>query len=239
MKTLESERSKLALPAFYSNHSGTKLSSKPSTLRWPKDKLISGKPRSPGRSKNQPGLTFNAGDLALDFLNSIVTSGQNVVELLANGEDLLSWLVQSHLLDHCDAAAIRVNSLPGELNEVAAQARALREWFRKFVLAHMGRHLTEQALDRLKPLNSVLQRDANYWAIVPTPQRTRKTQGLSGLELRSLRRSTRPNALILIIAQAMADLICSKDFSLVKARNRGTSSLFFFYTDHKPATATG
>jgi len=101
-----------------------------------------------GRSNTRPAPTFNAGDLALDFLNSMATSGQNVVELLANGEDLLSWLVQAQLLHRGDAAVIRANSLPGELNEVAAQARAFREWFRKFVLAHMGRQLTASFCSR-------------------------------------------------------------------------------------------
>jgi hypothetical protein len=237
MKTLESERSKLALPAFCSNHSVTNLSSKPSALLWRKDKRNSRKPMNSGRSNTRPAPKFNAGDLALDFLNSIVTSGQNIVELLANGEDLLSWLLRAELLDRGDAAAIRANSLPGELNEVAAQARALREWFRKFVLAHMGRHLTDQSLDLLKPLNCVLQRDEKYRAIVQTSQRTRKAQGQSGLELRSLRRSTKPNALILIIAQAMADLVCSKDFSLVKARNGEMPPLFFLDPNHKPVAA--
>jgi hypothetical protein len=180
-----------------------------------------------GRRNTRLGASFIAGDLALDFLNSIVTSGQNVVELLANGEDLLAWLVRAQLLNRRDAAAIRANSLPGELDEVAAQARALREWFREFVLAHMGRHLTDQALDLLKPLNCVLRRDQRYWAIVETCQATAKKNGRSGLELRSLRRHTKPNALILIVAQAMADLVCSKDFSMVKARNGRTPPLLF------------
>lgn len=174
-----------------------------------------------------------AGDPALDFLNSIVASGEKVVELLANGEDLVAWLVQAQLLDRADAAAIRANSQPGDLDETAAQARALREWFRKFVLAHMGHPLTDQALELLKPLNCVLQRDQRYWAIVETCQPTAKRHGRSGLELRSLRRNTRPNALILIVAQAMADLVCSKDFSLVKARNGKTPPLLFLDTNHR------
>src|SRR5262249_42010562 len=77
---------------------------------------------------------------------------------------------------------------------------------------HMGRHLTPQALDLLKPLNWVLQRDERYWAIVETSQPARKERGRSRLELRSLRRLSKPNALILIIAQAMADLGCLKDW---------------------------
>jgi len=185
-----------------------------------------------GRSNTRPAPAFNAGDPALDFLNSMATSEQNVVELLANGEDLLSWLIQAQLLHRGDAAAIRANSLPGELDEVAAQARAFREWFRKFVLAHMGRQLTDQALDLLKPLNCVLQRDERYWSIVETSQLTGKEQSRSGLELRSLRRGSRPNALILIIAQTMADLVCSKDFSLVKSRNGKKPPVLFLDTNH-------
>jgi hypothetical protein len=38
------------------------------------------------------------------------------------------------------------NSFPGELDEVAAQTRALGEWFRAFSLAHMGRLVTAKAL---------------------------------------------------------------------------------------------
>jgi Putative stress-induced transcription regulator len=184
-------------------------------------------PVNSGRRNTRPGSSFAAGDLALDFLNSIIRSGDKVVELLANGEDLVAWLEQAQLLDGRDAAAIRANSLPGELDDVAAQARALREWFRNFVLAHMGRHLTDQALDLLKPLNCVLQRDQRYWAIVETCQPTAKQHGQSGLELRSLRRNSKPNALILIVAQVMADLVCSQDFSMVKSRNGKTPPLLF------------
>ena len=184
-------------------------------------------PMNSGRRNSWPGPRFIAGDLALDFLNSIIRSGDKAVELLANGEDLVAWLEQAQLLDRRDAAAIRANSLPGELDNVAAQARALREWFRNFVLAHMGRHLTDQALDLLKPLNCVLQRDQRYWAIVETCQPTAKKHAQSGLELRSLRRNSKPNALILIVAQVMADLVCSKDFSKVKSRNGRTPPLLF------------
>ncbi len=35
--------------------------------------------------------------------------------------------------------------MPGELDKVADQARALREWFRGFLRKHMGRSLTPKA----------------------------------------------------------------------------------------------
>jgi hypothetical protein len=202
-----------------------------------RESLLNGNGDESQISNVRPPPSFTAKHVALDFLNSIVTSRENVIEFLANGEDLVAWLVQAQLLDRGDAAAVRANSSPGELDEVAAQARALREWFREFVLAHMGRHLTDQALDLLKPLNCVLQRDKRYWVIVETSRPTRKEQGRPGLELRSLRRDTKPNGLILIVAQAMADLICSKDFSMVKARNGRIPPLLFLDTNHKPAQA--
>jgi hypothetical protein len=43
---------------------------------------------------------------------------------------------------------------PGELDKVADQARALREWFRSFVLKHMGQPLTPKVIRDLKPLNA-------------------------------------------------------------------------------------
>jgi Putative stress-induced transcription regulator len=93
-----------------------------------------------GKNKidSRPPRMFIANDSGLDFLNSIGTPVDIVVERIANGEDLLAWLVEAKLVDAVQVAASRANSFPGELDEVAAQARALREWFRGFVLAHMG-----------------------------------------------------------------------------------------------------
>jgi pimeloyl-ACP methyl ester carboxylesterase len=98
---------------------------------------------------------FIADSTGLDFLNSIGTPEDTIVEWLADGEDLLAWLQEAKLVDPADAAAIRSKAFPGELDEVAAQARALRDWFRDFVHKHMGRPLTAKALDLLEPLNRV------------------------------------------------------------------------------------
>jgi predicted RNA-binding Zn ribbon-like protein len=168
----------------------------------------------------------------LDFLNSIGTPVDQVVEWLANGEDLLAWLEQARLIDPADAAAIRANSFPGELDEVAAQARALREWFREFVLAHMGRPLTAKALDLLQPLNRVLERDERHGAIVAKPAHSHDHQVKSGLEWRLLRRWSTPNSLLLPIAEAMADLVCSEDFSLVKGCEGKICTLLFLDRTH-------
>jgi predicted RNA-binding Zn ribbon-like protein len=175
---------------------------------------------------------FIADSPGLDFLNSIGTPVDNVVEWLANGEDLLAWLEQAKLIDPSDAATIRANSFPGELDEVAAQARALREWFRKFVLAHMGRPLRAKALDLLEPLNRVLERDERYGAIVARPAYPHNHQAKSGLEWRLVRRWSTPNSLLLPIAEAMADLVCSEDLSLVKGCEGKICTLLFLDRTH-------
>lgn len=180
-----------------------------------------------GASAIHPPAMFIADDLGLDFLNSIGTPTDTVVEWITDGEDLLAWLIQAKLLDPDQAVAIRANSFPGELDEVAAQARALREWFREFVCSHMGRPLTAKTQKLLEPLNKVLERDQGYGAIVPRSADHKKGGAPSGLEWRPLRRFTTPNALLQPIAEAMAHLVCSKDFSLVKACE-GKNCTFLF-----------
>jgi predicted RNA-binding Zn ribbon-like protein len=175
---------------------------------------------------------FIADDPGLDFLNSIGTPIDTVVEWITDGEDLLAWLEQAKLLDAAQAGGIRANSFPGELDEVAAQARALREWFRGFVLSHMGRPLTGKVLNLLEPLNRVLERDEGYGAIVARSARSSNNGTVSGLEWRRLRRWSTPNALLLPIAGAMAHLVCMEDFSLVKGCEGKVCTLLFLDRTH-------
>jgi predicted RNA-binding Zn ribbon-like protein len=181
---------------------------------------------------SRPPRVFIADSTGLDFLNSIGTPDDTIVEWLANGADLLAWLQEAKLIDPAAAAAIRAKAFPGELDEVAAQARALREWFRDFVLAHMGRRLTPKALDLLEPLNRVLERDEGYGAIVARSAHLHGHQEMSGLEWHALRRWSTPNSLILPIAQAMADLVCSENFSLVKGCEGKLCTLLFLDKTH-------
>lgn len=189
-------------------------------------------PGAKGKSDNRPPRMFVADDPGLDFLNSIGTPVDTVVEWIASGEDLLAWLMEAKLLDPAQAAVIRANCFPGELDEVAAQARALREWFRAFVLAQMGRPLTTKALVLLEPLNRILERDEGYGAIAARSGDAKNQQTSSRLEYRALRRWSSPNALLLPIAEAMAHLVCSEDFSLVKGCEGKTCTLLFLDKTH-------
>jgi predicted RNA-binding Zn ribbon-like protein len=175
----------------------------------------------------RPPAMFIAGDPGLDFLNSIGTPADTVVEWLANGEDLLAWLEQAELVPTGAAATIRANRFPGELDAVAAQARALREWFRAFVLAHRGHSLGPDALEELEPLNRILERDDAYGAIVARSVEAPDQLTGSGLEWRILRRWRTPDSLLLPIAHAIANFVTSEDLSRVKACEKSPCTLFF------------
>jgi predicted RNA-binding Zn ribbon-like protein len=175
----------------------------------------------------RPPAMFIAGDPGLDFLNSIGTPADEVIEWLADGQDLMAWLEQAGLVPAEAAATIRANCFPGELDAVAAQARALREWFRGFVLAHRGHSLGPGALRELEPLNRILERDDAYGAIVAKPIEGTDHSSVSRLEWRTLRRWRTPDSLLLPIAHAIANFLTSEDLSRVKSCEKSPCTLFF------------
>jgi predicted RNA-binding Zn ribbon-like protein len=115
--------------------------------------------------------------------------------------------------------------MPDELDKVADQARALREWFRGFVRKHMGRPLTPKALAELGPLNRLLERDEAFSQI----SGHRHSDG-GRMELRVMRRWRSPESLLLPIGEAMAKVVCEEDFADVKACEGPICTLIF--ADH-------
>ncbi|HEV2675151.1 MAG TPA: CGNR zinc finger domain-containing protein [Aliidongia sp.] len=161
----------------------------------------------------------------LDFLNSIATPIDIPVDWIGDGEGLLAWLEQAQLMRADELESIRTRALPGELDMVADQARALREWFGGFVRQHKGRPLIAEDLRELEPLNRLLERDEAFGRLVP-----QQGTGNGALELRFTRRWRSPEALLLPIGEALARLVCAEDFSHVKACEGPACTLLF--ADH-------
>src|SRR5262245_20490524 len=149
---------------------------------------------------------FIADAPALDFLNSVATPVDVPVEWLDDGEGLLSWLQQAQLVSVPVLEEMRAQALPGELDNVADQARHLREWFRSFVQKQQGRPLTRDAFKMLDPLNRLLERDESFSQIAPAT-----SQEGNPFELRATRRWRSPEALLLPIAETLARFVCSED----------------------------
>jgi predicted RNA-binding Zn ribbon-like protein len=172
------------------------------------DELVAKKAGAIGR----PPAMFVADALGLDFLNSIATPADTVIDWIDSGEGLLNWLEQARLVPTEALLALKARALPGELDEVADQARNLREWFRGFVHDHVGRPLAAKSLRELEPLNRLLERDEVFGQLVPHGHG--KT---ADLELRMMRRWRSPASLLLPIGEALARVVSQENFADVKA----------------------
>jgi predicted RNA-binding Zn ribbon-like protein len=176
-------------------------------------------------AQHRPPAIFIADSLGLDFLNSIATPVDTPVDWLDSGDGLLRWLAQAKLVPADALNELKARAMPGELDKVANQARALREWFRGFVRKHMGRPLTPKALAELGSLNRLLERDEAFSRI----SRHRHGDG-DRLELRVMRRWRSPESLLLPIGEALAKFVCEEDFADVKACEGHICTLLF--VDH-------
>ncbi|OAF14661.1 hypothetical protein AYJ54_42035 [Bradyrhizobium centrolobii] len=172
---------------------------------------------------NRPPAMFVADSLGLDFLNSIATPVDTPVDWIDDGEGLVDWLAQARLVPTDELDALKARATPGELDKVADQARALREWFRTFVREHAGRPLGAEALQELGPLNGLLERDEAFSRIEP-----RQDDG--SLALRMMRRWRSPDSLLLPVGEALAKFVCEEDFSNVKACEGHSCTMLF--VDH-------
>ena len=164
---------------------------------------------------------FLADALGLDFLNSIATPVDVPIDWIDDGEGFLNWLVQAGLVPEDILRSMRVRALPGELDRVADQARGLREWFRGFVCRHKGQPLTAEALAELDPLNRLLEREEMFSQVVPVAE---------GFALQSQRRWRSPDSLLLPVGETLARLVCTEDFTHVKACEGPACTLLF--ADH-------
>jgi predicted RNA-binding Zn ribbon-like protein len=177
-----------------------------------------------------PAPFFIGDDLALDFLNSIAAPWDREIEWLTNGGDLVSWLEQAHAVPEDVLAQFRGNESRA-LDAAASQARELREWFRRFVRKHAGKSLGPRALHELAPLNQLLGRGKAYRQIEVSVTGDRPKGDVGG-ELQALRWQTKrhwdsPKSLLLPIAEAMGDLVCQNDFTLVRKCEGPTCTLWF------------
>ena len=174
---------------------------------------------------HRPPAIFVADSPGLDFLNSIATPLDTPVDWLDSGAGLAAWLAQAELVPASELRALTARAAPGELDKVAAEARALREWFRGFVRTHMGKPLAAGAIDELEPLNALLARDESFSRVVE-----RRDAGKARLELETTRRWRSPESLLAPVAEALARFVCDEDFANVRACEGHSCTLMF--VDH-------
>jgi len=177
---------------------------------------------------DRPDPFYIADDRALDFLNSVTAPWGTEIEWLENGRDLLSWLQQAGLLPPGVAKRFSVEFSAAAIDDTASRARELRDWLRGFVATHSGKPLGPEIATKLERVNRLLQGDNTYRQIV-VPDLTNGAKGGNHQALfwQRERRWSRPGDLLLPIAEAIGELVCSVDFSLVRNCNGSTCTLWF------------
>jgi hypothetical protein len=178
-----------------------------------------------------PPAIFISGSPGIDFLNSVATPVDEVVEWIGNGEDFLDWLRQAGLLKAKDISIIQSNFSAEELDRIALRARELREWFRHFVKEHQGKPLSARALAKLGPLNDLLGLDQVFWSIVPgSASDSDKNTGSSPLmfRLRPQRRWRTPESVLAPVAEELARVICNLDFKNIKGCEGKKCTLVYY-----------
>lgn len=174
---------------------------------------------------HHPPAIFVADSCGLDFLNSVATPVDTLVDWIANGDGLMDWLNQANYVPADVLKEIKAAAKPGELDKVAEEARRLREWCRGFVRKHMGKPLKPEALRELDPLNRLLARDESFSRI----HHRRDESGIH-LEFNRTRHWLSVESLLLPIGEQLAQFICEENFSDIKACEGETCTLMF--ADH-------
>ncbi|SEJ93308.1 CGNR zinc finger domain-containing protein [Paraburkholderia diazotrophica] len=168
---------------------------------------------------------FVADAPGLDFLNSVATPVDEPVDWVSDGEGLLGWLEQAGMVPADVLAGLRAQSTSAELDEIAARARSLREWFRGYVHKRKGRALAVKDLRELEPLNQLLARDEQYGQLAASG-----SDEATALTFRMTRKWQSAESLLMPIAEALARLVCEEDFTHVKACEGPKCTLLF--ADH-------
>ncbi len=154
---------------------------------------------------------FIADHLALDFLNSVAGTGDGRTEFLTDDEQVLNWLQQAGVPVDQAAQALKGRP-PGTLRDAAV---ALREAGRALVARRKaGKHGDPG------PLNRLLARGGAYQQLVWKPgTRPRRV---------AHRRVEAPEDLLVPVAEAVAELLETGDYRLVRKCENPACTLWFY-----------
>ncbi len=174
---------------------------------------------------HRPAAFFIADHVALDFLNSVGAPWGEEIEWLETPEDLLAWMVEAALLSKEKAAHYEKTIEDAHLKSVVKDVRDLREWFRGFVTKHFG-PLTEPLTENdIAPLNQILSKGRYRREICLGADKEGDDALLHWRWLETSQNGAED--LLLLLAEAMGDLICEADLKLVKNCEGPTCTMWF------------
>jgi len=156
------------------------------------------------------------GHPALDFLNTIASPHGEPIEFLPDGHALLSWLA---LMGGVHVGTIPRRFSETDLDATARQAVALREWLRPIVRRSAAAGRLKVSTAELEHLNALLARGSHFLETARCGP---------GCVVRSVRRRwTSAGQMLVPIAEAIADLLSTADFALVRCCGSPSCTLWF------------
>lgn len=161
---------------------------------------------------------------ALDFLNSVFTPRDEPIDLLRDGASLSRWLENSGAVPASAAQGAALLST-AQLNLAAAEARALREWFRELLFRWSVVGARGIRAADLEQLNTMLAKG---------PLQQRLVREADGLALHDERPVDSPSALLAQLASACADLLATHRAEQVRKCENPACTLWFADTKRGP-----
>jgi predicted RNA-binding Zn ribbon-like protein len=156
-----------------------------------------------------------AGHPAIDFLNSRATPGGVVIDWLRDGDSAVAWFASLGFFPEAALRDLRENVSTSSLDELATEARALRELLRKELSEPAGLRSSSRLW---RVLNEILARGSAFSVL---------RQGATGPALAAAERLERPGQLLVPVANAIGRLFAEEDLNRVRACDGAGCTLWF------------
>lgn len=157
----------------------------------------------------------------MDFLNTIAAPQGSLIEFIGDGHAYVSWLVSAKLLCDTDAKQAFARYSTKQLNEVANEARLLREWFRGCLgIAHKGSAAlpARSSEEWLNHLNALFAMQSSY---------KRLEVGANGWHLVEHQRYDRAEQLLAPVVESISRIFVKSDLTLIKRCANADCTLWF------------
>jgi predicted RNA-binding Zn ribbon-like protein len=163
---------------------------------------------------------FIGNSLCLDFINTrVVLDGQSV-DLFGGFDDLVSWLIEAHILDPLKAKQM-LEKWGG--SPEAAKTFSLAVDFRATLRRVMQRIVETRPVPRaaIAAINDLLRHQAGHAELRPVR---------GGFEKHFRADFQKPSHLLVPVAESACDLLSGADLSLIKKCENEACVLFFYDT---------
>lgn len=159
--------------------------------------------------------------LSLDFINTIAAPKGEPIEWIGKGADFLDWLIVVEVISSSERDLLEGKWSLNQIDEVAREAREIREWFRDIVIRIKDQGRGALMLSDIEKLNDLLSLEKIERFIEPG-------QNGEEIELGARRLWTEPRELLVPIVSAMAELLAEGNLELTRECKNEPCTLWFY-----------